>query len=179
MSTKGYVAGIFHHIGQQFLEDRGVHIIDFFISFPDFQGFYSISLGKGIKSMFELAAYQLAHALEIFSDWFGVFFFGNGNGPPGDILAQIANALQIAGDANGTNQLAQILSHGLAQGNHPDGVFLNIKVQLVDFFIDKYGFLCKIRISLAHGRQRITEDCFAIAAHSSDHCINLTQLLVI
>ena len=55
--------------------------------------------------------------------------------PLGDVLAEIADALQVGRDAKRRHDLAQVVGERLAPGDHDDGLLLDLRLQLVDRLI--------------------------------------------
>ena len=56
-------------------------------------------------------------------------------GALGRVLGEVADALQVGGNADGHHDLAQVARHGLALGDGQDRLFLDLVFQHVDAFV--------------------------------------------
>ena len=62
----------------------------------------------------------------------GMVLAGHGERALGDVLGEIADALQVAGDLERGHDVAQVVGHRLAAGDHQDGLLLELALQAVD-----------------------------------------------
>ena len=53
----------------------------------------------------------------------------------GDVLGEVADALEIVGDVDRGHDLAQILRHRLAAGDHADRLLLDLALRAVDLAV--------------------------------------------
>ena len=116
MRAQPDVARVFHHVGQQLAEQRIVHGVDALIVTPHRVGLVGVALGVGVQHVLELAERQLHHVLETSHQGLGMVLAGHGQRPLGDVLAQIADALQVAGDLQHRHDVAQVVGHAAGAG---------------------------------------------------------------
>ncbi len=97
----------------------------------------------------------------------------------GDVLAQIADALQVAGNAQHRHDMAQVVGQRLALGDHQDRQLLDVALQRVDGAVAGGGGLGELRIALFQGLEALRHQALHQAAHLGDLLVELAKLLVI
>ena len=126
------VARILHHVGEKLAKKGIVHGIDALVVAPHRVGLVGIALGIGIEHVLELAERQFDHMPEAGHQRLGVALARHGQGALGDILAQVADALQVACDLQHRHDVAQVVGHGLALRDHEDRQLLDVALEHVD-----------------------------------------------
>ena len=64
MDTKGDRAGILHHVGEQFPEQRGVHRIDFFVAIADLDCFLAVLFGEAVQRITQQVQRKIGHVVD-------------------------------------------------------------------------------------------------------------------
>ena len=59
MHARGHRAGIFHHVGQQLAEQRGVHQVDFFVAVAHFDRLLAVAAGEAVQRVRQQADRQI------------------------------------------------------------------------------------------------------------------------
>ena len=132
MRAEADIARILHHVGQQLAEERGVHGVDLAVRAPHRRGLLDVALGVGVEHLLELLSTMSAmwsKPPKIFGGWIWPL---DGDDALGDVLAEVADALEVVGDADGRDDLAQVQRHRLAPGDGEDGPLLDLALQRVD-----------------------------------------------
>ena len=90
------VARIFHHVGQQLAEQRGVHRVDFLVAIAHEADAVDRARGVDVEHFLELRQRQFGKRLQPAEQARRLAPFGDRHDTLGDILAEIADALQVA-----------------------------------------------------------------------------------
>ena len=101
---------------------------------------------------------------------------GDLGGALGDVLGQVADPLEIGGNADGADDVAQVDRHRLAARDGPHGHVLDRPLQGVEARIGGDDLLRQFDI---HGRQRVHgvgEHFFGDAAHFRNVAVELFEL---
>ena len=96
----------------------------------------------------------------------------------GDVLGEVADALQVAGDLQHRHDVAQIVGHGLAPGDHQDGLLLQVALEQVDVAIAGDCRLGELGIAVLQRVEALRQQPLGQAAHLRDLLVELLQLLV-
>ncbi len=108
------VARIFHHVGQQFAEQRGVHRVDFLVAFADAVGLLDRARRIDVEHFLELDERQLGQMFQAAGKLAWQARIGNGDHALGIVLAKVADAFQVGRDADGADDFTQVGRHRLA-----------------------------------------------------------------
>src|SRR5436190_11551501 len=117
MRAEADAARVLHHVGQQLAKERGVQRVDSAVGPPHLERRGVVAVAIGRADISELIAHARRQRSKARRDLDRGGLLADGNDALGDVLGQIADALQIAGDADGRHDLAQVDGHGLARGN--------------------------------------------------------------
>ena len=172
------VARILHHVGEQLAEQRIVHGVDTLVATPHGNGLLPVALGVCIEHVLELAQRQLDHVLETRHERLGMVLAGHGQGPLGDILGEVARALQVAGDLEHRHDVAQVDGHGLAPGDHLDGEVLDLALQGIDLAVLGDDALGELRVTALQRVEAPRQQLLHLPAHLGDLLVEQLQLLV-
>ncbi len=77
------------------------------------------------------------------------------------------------------HDLAQVVGHGLAAGDHDDGLLLDLLLQLVDDLVLLNGEAGEVRIAAFERVDRLTDDLFGEPAHLGDLVVERGELLLV
>jgi hypothetical protein len=106
-------------------------------------------------------------------------FVCDGQRALGNILGQIANALKVAGDAQGGHDVAQVVSHWLAAGNHRDHLVFDLALQNVDRAVRADHLFGQARIALFERVERLAEVVLGQAAHLGDLLVEQSEFILV
>ena len=114
MRAEGDVARILHHVGQQIAEHRILERVEFDVALPDRAGALDVALGVGVEHVLQQFGGDVVHMLEADDLRAAARLAADLERTLGDVLGEIADAFEIAGDADRADDLAQIDRHRLA-----------------------------------------------------------------
>ena len=135
MDAERDVARIFHHIGEQLAEHRGADRVDFLVAAPHRHRLAVVAAGIGIEHRLHLAEHQIGHVFDAADQLGRREFAVERDHALGDVLGEIADALQIVGEPQRADDFAQIDRHRLAAGDGQHRLFLDLALQRVDIGI--------------------------------------------
>ena len=93
-----------------------------------------------------------------------------------DILGKVADALQVVGDAQRADDLAQVDRHRLAPRDGQHGLFLDLALQRVDRRIGADDRCAQIGVASRQRIDRVGDLLFGKPAHLGDHAGDLLQV---
>ena len=88
--------------------------------------------GIDVEHVLELGQRQLGQRLQAAEQAVGLAPLGDGGDALGDVLAEIADTFEIGRDADGADDLAQVLGHRLAAGDDEDRLVVDLALGLVE-----------------------------------------------
>ena len=97
----------------------------------------------------------------------------------GDVLGQVADALQVAGDAQRGHDVAQVVGHRLAARDHGDHLLLDLALELVDLAVAHHDLLGELRVAALQRIERLAEQLLGEAAHLRDLLVEQRQLFLV
>ena len=103
----------------------------------------------------------------------------HGHGALGDVLAEIADALQVVGDAQRRHDLAEVVGHRLAPGDHHHGLLLDLPLERVDRLVLLDGGGGELRVAALQRLDRLAEHLLGEAAHLGDLVVEERKLLLV
>ena len=99
MRAKADIARILHHVGEELAEERVVHRIDLLRPCTKHSDARSASRSiKASSTSFSWLERQLAHVLQPQHELLRLLFGHDGDSPLSDVLAKVANPLEIRDD---------------------------------------------------------------------------------
>ena len=101
----------------------------------------------------------------IFCGWNSL---ADGERPLADVLGEVADALHVAGDADGRDGLAQVDRHRLAPGDGQDGLLLDLALQDVEARVGGDHRLGQRAVAPHQRRDGLDEHLLGDAAHLGD-----------
>jgi hypothetical protein len=96
--------------------------------------------------------------------------------PLADVLGEIADALEIIGDAQRADDFPQIDRHGLPAGDRQHGLFLDLRLQGIEVGIGGHGALRAIDVAFCERIDRIRDLLLRKTAHLRHHAGELLQI---
>ena len=99
--------------------------------------------------------------------------------PLGDVLGEIADPLEIAGDADRADDFAQVDRHRLAARDGEDRVFLDLALQRVETRIGRDHLLSERGIRAGERVHRVDDHLLGDAAHLGDAPLEGVEVLVV
>ncbi len=94
----------------------------------------------------------------------------------GDVLGEIADPLEIVGDAQRADDLAQIDRHRLAARDGQDRLFLDLALQRIDQGVGRDHLLGKLGVALDQRIDRLRDLLFGEPAHFGDVAREVLQV---
>ena len=97
----------------------------------------------------------------------------------GDVLGQISDPLEIAGDANGADDLAQVDRHRLAARDRQDRLLLDLALQHVEPRIRRYDLMGERGVGGGERIHGVDHHFLGEAAHLRDAPLEQVEVLVV
>jgi hypothetical protein len=97
----------------------------------------------------------------------------------GDVLGEIADPLQIAGDANGPEKLAQVHRHRLPARNRHHGQILDLALQRVEARIGRDDLMGERRVGVGERVHGVDHHFLGEATHFGDAALERVELPVV
>ena len=94
-----------------------------------------VAIGVGVEHVLQVRGDQLAHALDGAGQRRDRLGLGEDQGALGDVLGEVAAALQFAGDASAGQHDAQVVGERLAQREQLDGAALDFALRGVELLV--------------------------------------------
>ena len=94
----------------------------------------------------------------------------------GDVLGEVADALEVVGDAQRADDVAQVDGHRLAPGDRQDRAFFDLALQGVDLHVDGDRALGQGGIALAQRIERVADLFLRQSAHFGDQPGDILQV---
>ena len=104
--------------------------------------------------------------------------FADGDHALGDVLAEIADPLEIGRDADRADDLAQIVRHRLALGDHHDRLVVDLALPFVEEGVVADHLPRQAGIGIDERRHRLVDHALGMAAHGRNAVGEILQLLV-
>ena len=103
-------------------------------------------------------------------------FAGDRHHALGDVLGEVADALEIVGDAQRAHDLAQVDRHRLAARDGQDRALLDLALQGVDRGVGRDHALGALGVALGERIDGIRDLLLGQAAHLGDHAGEILQV---
>ena len=97
----------------------------------------------------------------------------------GDVLGEVADPLEVAGDADRADDLAQIDRHRLAARDGQDRLLLDLALQRVEPRVGGDDLVGERRVGLAQRVHRVDHHLLGDAAHLGDPPLEGVEFLVV
>jgi hypothetical protein len=176
MDAERNVARVFHHVGQELAEQRGAHGVDLFVALPYRQRLVEVVTGIAVEHLLELSQHQGRHVLNAAQELLRMEVAGDRSHALGDVRGEVADPLEVVGQAQRAHDLAQIDRHGLAARDGEHGLFLDLALQGVDGGIDRHYAARPLEVALGQRIDRIRDLLLGQAAHLRHHAGELLKI---
>src|SRR5262245_65327044 len=105
MNAESNVAGVFHHVGEQFAEHRRANRVDFLVPAPNGHRFADVAAAVRVEHQLQLLQDEIGHVFDA-ADELGWWKFSvERHHTLGNVLREIADAFQIIRKSEGANDL--------------------------------------------------------------------------
>ena len=97
----------------------------------------------------------------------------------GDVLGEVADAFEVAGDADRADDFAQIDRHRLAARDGEDRLLLDLALQRVEARVGRDDLMGERHVGLAQRVHRVDQHFLGDAAHFGDAALERVEILVV
>ena len=179
MGAEGDVARILHHMGQEIAEDRIFEGVEIGVPLPDVERPLDVALGVGVEHVLHQFEREVVHVLDADDRARNAGFDADLDRALGDVLGEIADPLEIAGDANGADDLAQVDRHRLAARDRQDRLLLDLALQHVESRIGRDDLMGERRVGGGERIHGVDHHFLGDAAHLGDSTLEQVEILVV
>jgi len=179
VGAEGDIARVLQHVGEELAEQRGVERVDGAVAPPDVHRGLVVLLGVGVEHVLELRLAKIAHVLDAGDDLLRLETAADREHALGDVLGEVADALEIARDADRRDGLAQVDGHRLAAHEGQDGALLDRALERVEPRVDGDHRLGKRRVAADQGGDGVGQHLLGDAAHLRDGAAQILELGVV
>ncbi len=179
MSAERDVARILHHVRQEIAKHRVFERVEIDVALPHLARTFRVALGVGVEHVFHQFGGDIVHVPEADDRPWHAGFGPELDRTLGDVLGEIADPLEVVGDANRADQLAQINRHGLAACDGHHGEILDLALQRVETGIGGDDLMGEHRIGAGERVHGLNHHLFGDAAHFGDQAVERVELPVI
>jgi hypothetical protein len=178
MRAERDVARILHHVGQELAEERRVERIDMAVALPDVERTLEVVLRIGVEHVLELLHDEIGDVLHADDDLLGLEAVRDGENALGAVLRHVADALEIARDADRRDDLAQVDRERLAARDRQHGALLDVPLQRVHALVHGDHGLREGRVAPDERIDRVGQLLLGDAAHLGDGGAQALELCV-
>jgi hypothetical protein len=139
--------------------------IDLFVALPYRERLVQVMADVAVEHLLELAQHQCRHVLDAAQKLLRMKVAGDRRHALGDVLGEVADPLEVVGQAQRAHDLAQIDRHGLAARDGEHGFFLDLALQGVDAGVDRHHACSPLEVALGQRIDRIRDLLLGQAAH--------------
>ena len=171
-------AGILHRIGEQLPEQRNIKRVDFLVALPDAQRIARVAVDEAVEHHGQLRDHQRRQVAQAPHQGALRVLAADRDNALADVLGEVADALEVAGNAQHGDQRPQIERHRLAQRNRRHGLFLDLPQHAVDGSIERDNAARQADVVPRQRVDRVGDLLLRQAAHLGDHLRQLAQVAV-
>ena len=131
-AQNGDVARIFHHVGEEIAKHRVLERVELGVALPHRARALGVALGIGVEHVLQQLGRDVVHVAGGRRSRAAPRFDADLQRALGDVLGEVADPLEVAGDADRADDLAQIDRHRLAPGDGEDRLLLDLALQRVE-----------------------------------------------
>ena len=99
-----------------------------------------------------------------------------GKHPLADVLREVAHALEVVGDAQRADDIAQVDRHWLASRQREDGLLFDVPLQIIDTRVHRHDATGERGIALGERADRVGGLFLDQASHLGDQAGQLLQV---
>jgi hypothetical protein len=129
-----------------------------------------------VQHFLELGEHHPGHVLDPADQLLRMEIAADRRHPLADVLGQIADALEVVGDAQRTHHLAQVDRHRLPARDRQHRLFLDLALQRVDRRIERNRALGPLGIAPGQRLDCIGNLLLSQTAHFRDHAGDVLQI---
>jgi hypothetical protein len=175
----GDVARVFHHIGQELAEERGVERVDLVVALADLDGGGGVARRIGIESGLELACDEVGHVLHTVVEFRREAQPFDLHRTLAELLGHIAGALEVGSDLHRGDDHPKVRGHGLAAGDHRDGEIVDLALHFVDRLVFGTHLPGELVVELEKRRRGVCDCVLDHAAHLGDQAGDVGELVFV
>ncbi len=170
--------GIFDHIGDEAAENAVVEIVHHRVALDHRRGEIGVAGGESVERVVHHFGRYLTHGGEEGDRLQRALVGGDQGNALGDILGIVADAFDHADDLQRSDDVAQVVGHGRAQGDDLDYQLFNFRLYGVDALVVGDHLRGERLVLPLEGNHRILDGRFGAAAHFGDEAAQLVDFLV-
>ena len=136
---------------------------------PDLQSFIWIAVNEAVEHGGQLRHDKRRHVLEAAHQRALRIVAAHGDDTLADILGEVADPLEVVGDAQHRHQGAEVDGHRLSQRDRRDGFFLDLPLQRVDCGVRGDHLTGQPDVAPRQRVDRVGDLLLGEAAHLRDH----------
>ena len=177
MRRRRDVARVFHHVGQQLAEQAGIDLVQLLVAVPHLDRLLDIARDIRIEHVSGHVARDRAHPRDL-EDRPDRRHLRQRDRALGDVGRIVGDPFDVAGDAQRADDAAQVARHRLAQGQHADGLVVDLALDRIDLLVRLDDVRGQLGVALDDRLDRVGDLAFRQAAHAGDHVGQPLQLFV-
>ena len=179
MRAIGDVARVFHHVGEQVAEHPILQRVEFGVALPDRAGALDVALRIGVEHVLQQFGRDFVHVLEADDRARQSRLDADPDRALGDVLGEIADALEIAGDADRADDLAQVHRHRLAARDGEDRRAPRFRAAESRAAGSVATTCARARVGVGQRVHRVDHHLLGDAAHLGDAALERLEFLVV
>jgi hypothetical protein len=121
-----------------------------------------------VEHLLDLPQPELRQMLHPDSEFLREWLALDRQSPARDVLSEVGDPLQVAGNADRGDDLAQVHRHRLAPGDHQDRPLLDDPVQLVYLLVGLDHVVSEVGVGAQQSEDRALHQLLGVAAHLGD-----------
>ena len=138
-----------------------------------------VALGVGVEHVLHQLGGDVVHVAQADDRARHPRFDADLQRPFGDVLGQVADPLEVAGDPDRADDLAQIDRHRLAPGDGENRLLLDLALQRVEARVGGDDLVGQRHVGLAQRVHRVDHHLLGDAAHFGDPPLEGVEILVV
>ncbi len=176
VDTNADIARVFHHVGEQLAEQRVVDRVDLLVAAPHPQRLVDVAPRIGVEHVLDLGEDELGHVLDPAHHLLQIELAVENHHALGDVLGEIADPLEVVGDAERADDVAQVDRHRLAPRDGEDRLLLDLALQEVDLGVLGDDALGQVGIVPVQRIDGVADLALRQTAHLGDHARQFLEI---
>ena len=164
---------------KQIAEHRIFERVEFGVPLPDVERPLDVALGVGVEHVLHQFGREFVHVLDADDGARRPAFHADLERALGDVLGEIADPLEIAGDPNGADDLAQVDRHRLPARDGQRRLLLDLALQHVEPRIGLDHLMGERGVAGGERVHRVDHHFLGDAAHLGDPALEQVEVLVV
>ena len=166
-------------MGQKVAKHQILERVEFDVALPNGARALDVALSIGVEHVLHQFRRHIVHVLEADDRARHARLEADLQRTLGDVLGQIADPLQIAGDADRADDFAQVDRHRLPAGDGQNRLLLDLALQRVEAGIGPHDLMGERHVGLAQRVHRVDHHFLGDAAHLGDAPLEQIELFVV